>query len=448
MSLLRFLFLLGIAFQWFKSRRPDIISGCISAAYFLYKSSLPNSLPIYTIIAALSLSTNLKKSKPKYRLCKLNDHNGDLTKWWYIEFYVHNEATGKVERQRVSGSKLNSLKKPVERYAYAKAEMASIDENLLNGMVINQAPKVKAEVQRIAADINLLEAIDICITAKKGQGRSEETIKGYQRIRRYLADYFPKVQKSSIAKITTEEVIQFFEKLQKERVLDGKTFNNYRSNLSSVFNYFIRLGKIRFNPAVSVERQVEKRGHLHVPYTSEQINQIYDHCRAKGDVQFILFSKILFYCLCRPDEVRNLRVSDINGKKIFFDPELNKNKRGRWNTLFPSLLKEIEEQKITTYPASFYIFGPNGKPGPEPVGEGRFYKRNLKILEALGMKGQKHTLYAFKHSGACAFYMAKFTVRQIMEIAGHTNESTTYKYLINLGLFSSIDGMEDQAPVI
>jgi integrase len=445
---MRFLFLAKKLLEWFESRRPDIVSGCMSIAYILHKGSLPNSLPFLTSLAAISLSSHLKKSKPKYRLCKLNDHGGDLSKWWYIEFYVFNDATGKVERQRVSGSRLNALKQPFERYSHAKAEMASIDANLLNGMVINQAPKVKEEVQRIASDITLLEAIDVCITAKKGQGRAEETIKGYLRIRKYLADYFPKVNKASISKITTEEVIQFFEKLQKERVLDGKTFNNYRSNLSSVFNYFIRLGKIRFNPAVSVERQVEKRGHLHVPYTSEQITQIYNHCREKGDLQFILFSKILFYCLCRPDEVRNLRISDINGKKIFFDPELNKNKRGRWNTLFPSLLKEIQDQKITTYPATFYIFGPNGKPGPEPVGEGRFYKRNLKILEALGMKGQKHTLYAFKHSGACAFYMAKFTVRQIMEIAGHTNESTTYKYLINLGLFSSIDGMEDQAPVI
>jgi integrase len=448
MSVLQILSLSEIGLAWFKSRRPDEISDCISIAYFLAFGSLPSFVPIFAIAATLSIGSQLKKSKPKYRLSKLKDHGGDLNKWWYIEFYVWNEATKKLERQRSSGTRLNHLKNPIERYALAKAEMASIDERLLAGMVIDQKPKEKTDNQRISADVNILEAVDLCTTAKIGQGRSDETVKGYQRIRKYLEDYFPKAAKAPISKISTEDVVQFFEKLQQERKLDGKTFNNYRSNLSSVFNYFIRIGKLQFNPVVSVERQTEKRGNLHVPYSTDQIAAIYQHCRAKGDLQFILFSKFLYYCLCRPDEVRNLLVSDINGKKVFFDPELNKNKRGRWNTLFPSLMKEIEDQGIKSYPGHYFIFGPDGKPGPEPLGEGRFYKRNKKILEALGMNNQKHTLYAFKHSGACAFYVAKFTVRQIMEIAGHTNESTTYKYLINLGLFSSIDGMEDQAPVI
>lgn len=440
--------LINFGFEWFKSRRPDHISHCFSVAYIYLNYPLPTYLSTFLCLATISVGKYLKKEKPRFKLAVLKDQGGDLSKWWYIECYIFNISTQKLERQRLSGDKLNHFKTDRERRNYAAAEIASLNERLKAGFVIEKEKIIKKDAQTISNDINLLDAIDHCTEAKKSQGKADETIRGYKRIKAYITDYYPNAKKTKLSAVTTESLIAFFQKLQTERKIDGKTFNNYRSNLSSVFNFFIRIGKIKFNPAFHVERQVEKKGHLHIPYTLDQIKTIFDHCRKIGDMEFILFTKILFYTLCRTDEVRDLRIRDIKDNKIHFVPESNKNKRGRSNTIFPALRKEIEELNILNYPLDFYVFGSEGKPGPKPVGEGRFYKKNKRLLKALKFTGRKYTLYGFKHSGACQFYLSGFTIRQIMEIAGHTNESTTYKYLHNLGLFSSIDGMEDKAAVI
>lgn len=354
-------------------------------------------------------------------------------------------------RRRPCG-RMNEYKTLDGRYAYARREMESLRQALIKGFEINEVEKKKRPeiVHKVEMPgLTFREAIEISIGRKQEQNREAETIRGYRRIITYLEEIYPTILEKVVDEVKKADIDMFMSELRRKNNLQGKTYNNYVGTISAVFNTLRRLGRKIDNPATNLDRMSVKRGNQNIPFTTDQLSAIFKYAKSIGQGQFVLFAKFGFYTLFRPrKELRLLQIKHIKDTSIFLPPELAKTDNGRHNPIFPGLETEIKLHDLRSYPGEYYIFGSEGKPGPKPTFINHFYDINVAILESLGFTDKKYTLYSYKHSGACQFYLSGFSVRQIMELAGHKDEKTTQIYLQNMGIINPLAGMMDRAPII
>lgn len=103
-------------------------------------TSVTNQADFCADLDLSQMAENVENPSKSYKLCKLFDAGGDPLKRWYIEFYVFNTETGKLERQRyVKG--FNTIKTLREKRRAAKEIMAEIDRLLVSGFVKGQKPE-------------------------------------------------------------------------------------------------------------------------------------------------------------------------------------------------------------------------------------------------------------------------------------------------------------------
>jgi integrase len=181
----------------------------------------------------------------------------------------------------------------------------------------------------------------------------------------------------------------------------------------------------------------------HTVFSLPQLQANREACVEIGEEYLWLFCQFMFYSLARPAELRMLKVEhlDVLGDRIYIPGENAKGRAGEWIDMYPPLRKIIEEKNWHKAPKSFYVFSASQEPGPEPVGKNYFYKRHLKLLEAVGLDSSDmdYTLYSYKHSGCCHLYNRKVDLLNIQRQCRHKSPEQIMKYLRDLGTIREKD---------
>ena len=94
--------------------------------------------------ALVNLMKDNSRSEFPYKKCMIRDRNGDLSKRWYVEFYVWDIATERLVRK--TDYSFNRFPTAKERYQEAAKIKAALDAALEKGSYIDtsgvqQAPK-------------------------------------------------------------------------------------------------------------------------------------------------------------------------------------------------------------------------------------------------------------------------------------------------------------------
>ncbi len=371
-----------------------------------------------------------------YKLCKLFDAGGDPLKRWYIEFYVFNIETGKLERQRyVKG--FNTIKTLREKKRAAKEVMAEIDRLLVSGFVKGQKPETpEFDTQFHPRLLTLQAAYEYYHEQKKAECRAS-TFRGYLTTKRLLFGWMAenRIGKLLLVDWTAEHSFRFAEHL-KRQTFGNKTFNNHITNMNAYFQYWLDREVIKKHPSKGIKKLKVESGH-HVPFNVEQMNAIKQKALAKNEVQLYIFIHFAYYTLARPrKELRYLQVKDLRERTIFIQPENAKTAKGQHIIIPPPLEKLIGEYKLRSYPGNYYIFGKEGKPSLKPTHFNYFYLRHKSILDELGYSDiDDYDLYSWKHTGVIAMYNAGMDIKTIQAQCRHSNVSQTDKYMKDLGLF-------------
>lgn len=120
-------------------------------------------------------------------------------------------------------------------------------------------------------------------------------------------------------KIKTVHIQEFINSLTKPGVnkvnpdkgLSYKTIKHYRSFISEIFDYAIRIEMLTKNPCANVKlppkRQAEKK-----IYTPKQAEEFVDLLYSEAPLKYQLFASIAIICGLRRSEIVGLRFSDIN----------------------------------------------------------------------------------------------------------------------------------------
>ena len=413
------------------------------------------------VINSQSLAVSEMGAKYAYREAVLSDSKGDISKTWYVNYYVWSEQKGQLIRKRGVFNQTTAA----ERYAAADEFIRDINDLLEEGHIVD--PIQVDRPTTLTAKSTVADACETFLTLK-GNTVDGETLRGYQKdIRgfRAWADVtdcitppIVKVSDMAISKFGSAEVFAFSDHLDTKawtkKGKDGieiqkvglakKTYSNYIATLRNMWTLLISRKVIKESPWLDVTKRKGGSGQ-HIPYTPEQVREYKKVCVDElGDEQMWLFVNFIYYCFFRPrGEAQHLQVKHLKKKTIVVPGDIAKNNSTEHVRIPKGLEELIKKHKLRDYPSSYYIFSTEMKPGPEPVGVNYFYERNRKILDRARLKDQDYDLYGWKHTGNIALYQATKDIKLIQIQNRHKDINTTDIYLRSLGMFLGDDAFDN-----
>ena len=405
----------------------------------------------FRFVASVVESLKLNKSNKvnDYNPARLVDCGGDISKRWYVVFYIWNEDTREKERKRLYD--VNDFNTAAERYLAGDALVKEINEKLKQGYVISDN-QISLPVVVSPLDLSISEIIERHIK-NNSKSLSNPTIKDYNTLLNTFNAWLElkKITGLKIYNFSLEIAREFFQYLQDEKEKrDGtkgvanKTFNNYLTYFQTIYNTLENDEYItpKQNILKKIRRKKTKSG-SHIPYSDVQLQSIEKEIKETEDFQLLLFIKFLYFTFARPKkEVRLLKVFDIKQDVIFIPPS-NAKGDGRFVSIPDELNELIDQAGIRKFNPNFYVFSEKGTPGPEPTVRDFFYKKNRAILEKLKYTDREYTLYSYKHTGNVHLYLATKDIYLCKEQNGHTSVTQTEQYLRKLGLLRNDSGLKN-----
>lgn len=406
---------------------------------------MPNQF-VASVIGALKL-TKSETTYP-YNLARLVDCGGDLSKRWYVIFYIWNLL--KREKQRVRIYDVNDFQTFKERKQAADAIIQEINQKLKEGYII-VGEKMELPPVDTPTELTLLGVVARHIEKNKSS-LSDSTIKNYNSLLNNLTAWLENngILQIPFLNFSRPLAERFFHYLKDEKVrpdgskgIANKTYNNYLTYFQRIYNSLEKKKYITSDENILTGFELKKtKSGSHIPFSASQLQAIEALMKKEGQDQLLLFIKMCYYTFARPrKELRFLKVGDIKDNTIYIRPK-NAKEDGRFVIIPDDLNQLIDEAGIRKYPADFYVFGKEGKPGPKFTHRDCFYHKNHRILKKLGFDDEQYTLYGYKHTGNIHLYLATKDLMLVRDQNGHTSVTVTEKYLRKLGLLRAEEAMK------
>ncbi|MDX2302326.1 MAG: hypothetical protein NW226_05970 [Microscillaceae bacterium] len=368
---------------------------------------------------------------------RLENKTTDMSKPWIMRFYLLDIQKGKPALIRHKNS---SIKDFHLREKYFEKVGKEFKRLMDEGYAVN-AGKVEKE----AFALPLMEAIEEVLAHKK-RYLAESSYKDDLKFKNAIKEWMEAENKQYfLAEITRAKAYKFLDWLREARNFGNRTHKNYKMTGHSVFEYFVKRKTIQENPFEEIESG-KIQVNVHMPFTYEQKEKIFEAIKATGDAQFWFFTNICYYTCARPHaEVRLLKVGDIFERTIRFKASDAKSREGLHVRIAKPLKAIIDTYALNQYPEDAYIFGRDGEPGEVPVFDRYFSRRFRKCLNQLGF-GKDYDLYGLKHT-RIIFLMEKVTkftqLKEIQELARHKTLSQTEEYARKFGVIFPFNSGEN-----
>jgi integrase len=410
----------------------------------------------------------LSNSGYPYHPAMLTPDDYDITKPWYITFYAWDIGKEALVRKRVMKDELRAITDLERRKAFARQVMDQINEFLQDDYHLDSAPAPKI----LAMDFrgySLMDAITYAINYKREiAGIKKSSLKKYDSALTTVKDFLKHKglpERYPLAKVNAQFIEAYFEYLKIERKIGNKTHNDRRGFLHAMFAVLIKKSNNALfrgvNPvaAVSILQEVTKK---HAAFSTDQLQSIITYARARQDHHVVLFIQLLYYTLARPEELRLLRVGniDLERRRILFKGDEAKTSIEAYVGINDRLYDILIESGVSQFPPHYYLFSNalvsdrsmiddsarrnagradarSYAPGETPVGVNYFYEMISCYMEALDLYkvNPNFTPYGIKHTGAIGLYLATKDPAVVQSQCRHQKLETTLKYLRDLGIF-------------
>jgi integrase len=414
----------------------------------------------------LLADTSVIKRKPlkslsgyPYRPARIVPRPFDITKRWYIVFYAWDVGKEKLSRKRVLHDELMEIPDLDRRLKFAADASEEISYFLKNDWHLPTSPKPKT-VPLTLINYSLLDAFDFAVTYKKErQGIKQTSIDTYTTVRNTIISFLEHKKLSVSYSLRNTDYAfwdLYFEYIKIVRKVRNNTYNHRRGLLHAMYVVLLKKdnkilnGK---NPIAEIDT-LKVSVSKHAAFTDQQLRKLSSAVQKK-EPHIFLFMQFMFYTLARPNEIRQLKIGniDLDKRRILIPAEDSKTDIGNYVGISDRFAEIIKESEVLDYPSHYYVFNntpyhvPGQKikhdhrPGLIKPGEGYFYKRIVKHIISEGLRdiNSNFTPYAIKHTGAISLYLATKDVKIIQAQCRHQNMETTLKYLRDLGLFTDFD---------
>lgn len=376
------------------------------------------------------MSTN---SQYPYRLAKLSDGGGDITKRWRIIFYVWDTRRSElVLKQKWIPAKFTTK---AQRTAEANRMIRSINRLLAEGYHLGDAQPLEKPKPAFWSWVDAFEWV--YEHRKPGiRKRSQQTL---DLIRTELHVWLKEKNLTHLPlkNVTLDHCDQFMQWIRTSRRIGNTTYNNYLGFLKLNFNYLIQFQKLDHSPAVRLKPlPTEEPENVNLPAECRQkLLNAYPEC-LRIMVQYI------YYSFIRPGELRKLKVKHVRDSTIYIPGHIAKNRKAAHVLISPAFERLIRSLDVRNMPGEYYLISHDGRPGAEQVSVNYFTGKHLEIRRDLGFPVE-YKFYCWKHTGVTDTYLQTKDIEFVSRQCRHSSLDMTKRYLRGLGLLSEYPGQDN-----
>ena len=362
---------------------------------------------------------------------------------WYIYFSVRDERTGKMVPKKIEKG-FKACKTVEEKYAHAKKLIKEYENKLKQGWVpwrseesiyedeINyQIENQRYSKKRKAA--NTVRKLISSYLATQKLVLKKKSYQTYQSRMRTFTFYLEskKFGDWDVTAINNSIIVAFFTHLIREDKLDRCTVNNYRISISAFFNWMLKQKMIFENPVHDIPQAPKIKDEAPAPIIPPDLKKLLTRIKS-GDRQVYLACLMQFFCAIRPgNELHSLQIKHINfwAGTITINAVAGK-MRGRTINIPEQFLPVLtDDYELQSYDREYYVFGKEGKPGLQQVGNNTLRVRFNKFRDDLKLS-KDYKFYSLKHTGA-GFLLDTgcITIKDLQEHLGHSDINSTYQYI-------------------
>lgn len=343
---------------------------------------------------------------------------------WYVDFLCYDPLDEKMKRKKFM---LDSIKKLSDR----KKRAAEIITNCTNRLRTGWNPWAEASNSRL-----YMKFTSVCELYVKYLNKltATEVLKrktniDYQSRMNILVEYnqnlaFPIIY---MYQFNQAYISDFLDYILLDRDSSARTRNNYRVWISAFCTWLIEKQYLEANPVEKIKSLSEEQK-FRSAITKDDLLRMRDYLE-ETNKHFLLACRMEYYTFIRPDELSNIRLSDISIKeqKVFISSAISKNRRDGMVGLNDELLKLMIELGTFDAPSNFYLFGRNFKPSAEKADSRIFREYFIKVRAFLRFP-KNYMFYSLKDSGIRDLANAEGIVIA-RDQARHSDIATTNRYL-------------------
>ena len=349
---------------------------------------------------------------------KLYDAGGDISKRWFVYYYIKNKD-GKFVRKRsfISGK----IKSKIERYKEADILISTLTRKLRAGW--------NPETIESKRNVLLIDAIDKVLSIKSNtlRKRSIYTIRNHYKVfKEFLVNN--KLNNIKVERFDFYFAREMMDYVIIKRGVNNRTHNNYLISYKSLFNEFIKREYIESNPFTKIDKLPEEQATI-VAYTKDELEIIKNELPGY-DKWLYLASQLIFYCFIRPQELVRLKILNFNfeRKEIIMTGNLTKNKRQETIVIPDAMMEILSQYNLERYSPKTRLFSKNLKPGMIEIAPTRIAEAWRIFADKAGLPNWKK-MYDLKHTGAGMCVDAGINIRDLQLHLRHKSLEHTQIYL-------------------
>lgn len=371
----------------------------------------------------------------------LMDAGGDLKKQWYVEYACRDPRTGNLKRFREYNG-FTALRTVEERYTYAESIISEIKEKLLSGWTPFDKRTVSYEdelilqkyAERWGRDRKEMPTLRMYLSEflslKKETviPHSFQTYRSKLRIFNEWAEH-KELDKVHVSCITSEHILEFFYYIVRVNNLSRRSVKKYGQILHNFFDYLIKRKLIVSNPVCDIPNMGRKTDEAARPIPDKERKQLLAFMQ-RNDPQLWLVCLMEYYCAIRPNELRQLRIHDLDLENgvIRIPCTISKNGKTELVNMPNQLHKLLQSLNLEDYKGNDFLFSSGGLPGPKMLGKNTLRFRFDRIREKLKLPTE-YKLYSFKYTGASALVNAGINTWELQRHMRHKSIDTTEHYI-------------------
>ena len=287
-------------------------------------------------VMAYKLTPHLDKKRGKWRLsisAKISQ-TGKRQRLW---FDSHSLALGAANRIKLQhdqfGYSLRML--PPARLTEATEVWAMLDKAAASGSAPSGSlrsiafKEIKARKQR-EKSISLNSLFDLYLEKLKRNQRSEHYIKDFK----WLRGMFKEFLEEKVSDLTSKDIAYAFEELSSGQ------FNYQLRLIVAVFNYAVKLGYLKSNPALNLEAIHRQKVEVK-PLPNEIVRGMLNAATSSEWIELLPYLSLGFFCACREAELSKILWSDVflAESRLLIRASVSKTKRKRYIEIPPNCLE-------------------------------------------------------------------------------------------------------------
>jgi len=375
----------------------------------------------------------------------LNNCKGDLTQKWFVEWKWRIPGIPDMQRRRhykglvppatmeQRNAEANRIIKEVNEW-FAKGEHLNGGPRIIYADEIQYSQEAKLYGEKKKSVITSRTYLSEFLIHVKSQVNSK-SYESYQSKMRVFNAWLEKnhISEIAVAYITREHVIKFLKYLADERNLSRASVDKYQQILHAFFRYNEEEKKvITSNPIKKMPKLGKVVDQAPLPMQTDVVLKLSELIK-KEDQQLWLACQIQYYCAIRPGvELRLMKIQWLDLERGIIRipaPEAKNNKTQ--NVKIPTVL--IDDMKNvyqlhTIQNKDLFVFGKDGRPGPEHLGKNTLTTRFNKFRDKLGLS-QQYKFYSWKHTGAVNASDQGMNPYDLKNHLRHSSLEVTEKYL-------------------